>query len=164
MKAKDLIDLLKNDPEQELYVQLSRTTSWDEDYCTAHAVTDIEMTPSGIFIDYDYHSAKSVKMPADAPYVGAFRIFLKNGEEFIPNEVEDFWPSIFDFGYYASYKTDNECVVLEYSEECQYNPDKVVSTVDDVDRVEVVTSVQGWKIEWTSMTFQEAFEFMTNLE
>lgn len=186
MKASELAELLLQTPDEEVYFVTAECDRDGDYYYHAHSIKGKEHTPDGLFLTHDSlwrHNGDFIpRMPCDTPSLGYAKIKLKNRDpdyqlEYYPEEdtySEDntsslhtlyFWREIQVDGYQMTYHDDG-CAVLIYSKEPEYmDDDAEVFKVDDIEHVEVITSVHPdtWEVETTIMTFQEAYDFCTDL-
>lgn len=181
MKAKELAELLLQNPEDEVFIEILQSSSDGDYYHQTHKLSGLaERTPDGTFLNMDWMSIREeIKTPSNKPLIGAARVKLDSYlYDFLPCEDSwdsrrsdldngEFWRELFNSGYYYCYVYNGDSVIFEHSTEMNPNlgrdyVDRHVFTPEDVEYVEVLTALdENWDQTWTRMTYEEAYEYFT---
>lgn len=182
MKAKELAELLLQNPEDEVFIETLQSDSCGDFYHQTHKIGGIaERTPDGTFINMDWIAIRDmeIKSPSTKPLIGAARIKLDSLlYEYLPCDDHwdsrrsdldngEFWRELFVDGHYYCYVYNGDSVVFEHSTKIKDSVgldygDRTVYGADDVEYVEVLTALDDeWNETWVEMTFEEAYDYFT---
>ena len=188
MKAKDLAELLLQNPDLDVFVEEMRDTRDGDYYYHPSEVGSVQLTPSGVFLTLsvvDYKSSLDIQNPHKKPVLYSTKIKLEDHDPLYPEMIPEyfpcigdgydehddlttgyFWQSLMDYGYYESYIPGENKVYFITTDPPEYaDEDSDIYIPEDVLSVEVLTHVDDatWDCTWSTMTFEEAYEFFKKL-
>lgn len=169
MKAKELAELLLQNPEQEVYLEVTNYDDWDcSVYYTPSEVVDIQTTPSGIFIKHNSmyrQDTTGLKMPSTEPVIGALKVVLNDPilemKVFCSEDaqhVQSFVEELLNYksiSHWESLIHEDVRFVSENSN-VDYSTDNGYIISPDDCTYEVLTSYdKDWNCTYTEMTYDE---------
>lgn len=177
MKAKELAELLLQNPESNVYIEELKLVDFGDSYYSTEKVEGIEITPDGVFIKSTHvENQYELKRPSTKPKVGTFIIELDTGLKIDYTDLDKYeseYPSASNFNYSVStgefhfYHEDEITIIaLDDSVKNMYNDDTryVVYDISSVEKFNILTNFdEEWNCTWKEMTFEEAKEFYKNL-